>query len=95
MLDSEGYIKLDDFSSAKEVSGRTFTQIGTPHYMSPEIISGKGYRWSTDYWSFGVILYEMLTGVLPFGDSLKDPFKIYESILKRKFCTSRARALSN
>ena len=43
MIDYEGYLKLIDFGTAKILSGRTFTVVGTPHYMAPEIIIGKGY----------------------------------------------------
>ena len=38
------------------VKSRTFTIIGTPHYMAPEVISGKGYTFSVDLWSVGMIL---------------------------------------
>lgn len=46
MVDDKGYLKLIDMGTAKEVKnhGKTFTIIGTPHYMAPEIISGKGYN---------------------------------------------------
>ena len=37
--------------------GKTFTIIGTPNYMAPEIISGKGYSYSVDLWSLGIVLY--------------------------------------
>jgi len=37
---------------------KTYTLIGTPHYMAPEVISGKGYSFSVDYWSLGICLFE-------------------------------------
>ena len=60
--------RLIDFGISKIVSGRTFSLVGTPHYMSPEIIEGKGYTKTADYWSLGIIIYEMVCGSLPFGD---------------------------
>jgi cGMP-dependent protein kinase len=53
ILDEDGYTKIIDFGAAKIVSGRTFTILGTPHYMAPEIVLGKGYTFSTDIWSLG------------------------------------------
>jgi len=46
---------------------RTFTIIGTPHYMAPEVISGKGYSTNIDLWSVGICLYEFMCGYVPFG----------------------------
>jgi len=40
-----------------------------PHYISPEIIIGENYGFSSDYWSIGICIYELLCGGLPFGDS--------------------------
>ena len=51
MIDDEGYVKLINFSIAKVVKGRTYTMIGTPHYMAPEVIIGQGYSSSADLWS--------------------------------------------
>mmetsp|Transcript_29488 Transcript_29488/g.5330 ORF Transcript_29488/g.5330 Transcript_29488/m.5330 type:complete len:134 (+) Transcript_29488:179-580(+) len=62
MIDEYGFPKLIDFGSAKIINGRTFTIIGTPHYMAPEIILGKGYSQSADIWSMGIILYELVIG---------------------------------
>ena len=49
MVDEDGYPKLIDFGRAKIVQGRTYTVVGTPHYMAPEVIVGKGYSLAADY----------------------------------------------
>ena len=81
MVDSNGYIKLIDFGTSKIVQGRTYTLVGTPHYMAPEVIVGKGYGKYADLWSVGVCLYEFLCGQVPFGEEEEDPYEIYERIL--------------
>ena len=93
-MDEQGYLKLVDFGTAKVLKGRTFTTIGTPHYMAPEVILGKGYGLSADIWSVGVMLYEFLCGGVPFGEDEDDPFKIYEKILREnlRWPSSIARA---
>merc|ERR1719476_207717 len=74
MLDAAGYLKLIDFGSAKKLDPsclRTFTMVGTPHYMAPEVMKQKGYGTDVDVWALGVILYELVCGYLPFGDNLE------------------------
>jgi cGMP-dependent protein kinase len=61
---------------------RTYTVIGTPHYMAPEVILGQGYSVSVDYWSLGIILYEFLFGMVPFGENYDDPTEIYQEIVQ-------------
>ncbi|GAB4821286.1 hypothetical protein N2152v2_008332 [Parachlorella kessleri] len=70
LLDSEGHIRVSDFGLAKgkmqSEETRSNSFIGTMEYMSPEIIAGRGHSKSADWWSVGVLLYEMLCGVAPF-----------------------------
>ena len=84
MIDDQGYPKLIDFGTAKFVEGRTFTIVGTPHYMAPEVILGKGYGMSADMWSFGCMAYEFICGQVPFGEDLEDAYKVYEAVLTSK-----------
>ena len=82
MLDHEGFPKLIDFGTAKFIDGRTFTIVGTPAYMAPEVLSGKGYTITADYWSLGIMVYEFLAAGLPFGmDDEPDPMAIMDLIL--------------
>ncbi|OMJ90745.1 hypothetical protein SteCoe_6822 [Stentor coeruleus] len=82
MIDARGYVKLIDFGSAKITKGRTYTLIGSPHYIAPEAIVGKGYNKAADVWSLGVCLFEFLCGRVPFGEDFEDPYDIYEAILE-------------
>ncbi|KAK6589661.1 cyclic nucleotide (cGMP)-dependent kinase with 3 cNMP binding domains and a Ser Thr kinase domain [Cryptosporidium xiaoi] len=84
LLDSQGYIKLIDFGCAKKLIGRSYTLVGTPHYMAPEVILGKGYNLSCDSWAIGVCLYEFLCGKLPFGIDAVDHLEIFRDILTSK-----------
>lgn len=85
----QGYPKLIDFGTAKVVTGRTYSTVGTPQYMAPEIIQGEGYGIEVDYWSLGIILYDLLCGNIPFGD-LDDPIKIYDKILAEEIIYPRS-----
>lgn len=82
MVDLAGYPKLIDFGTAKIIDDRTFTLVGTPHYMAPEIIKGTGYSFAADIWSMGIMLFEFICGCVPFGDEEEDPYKIYSKILE-------------
>ncbi|CAL8338260.1 unnamed protein product [Lota lota] len=81
MLDQDGHIKIADFGMCKEnVFGenKATTFCGTPDYIAPEILLGQKYTFSVDWWSFGVLVYEMLIGQSPFqGD---DEDQLFESI---------------
>lgn len=89
MIDSDGYPKLIDFGTAKFLNGRTFTITGTPHYMAPEVILGKGYGLAVDMYSLGVMLYEFVCGGLPFGEEEEEPYAIYERVLEHRLLFPR------
>jgi len=81
LLDNSGYVKLVDFGFAKKLQGRkTWTFCGTPEYVAPEVILNKGHDIAADYWSLGVLMFELLTGTPPFTGG--DPMKTYNIILK-------------
>ncbi len=78
LIDEEGYCKIVDLGFAKVVETKTFTLVGTPEYLAPEIIMSKGYDKAVDYWAFGVLLFELAVGRSPFylrGSSQIDLFK--------------------
>ena len=70
LVDSDGHIRLTDFGLSKagleKTGGRTESFCGTPEYLAPEIIKDKNYGFSVDWYSFGLVLYEMLSGINPF-----------------------------
>ena len=83
LINKNGYLKLTDFGFAKQLENeKTYTLCGTPEYLAPEIILNKGHGKAVDWWTLGILLYEMLVGIDPFSDD--DPMKTYQKILKGK-----------
>ena len=82
LIHKSGYLKLTDFGFAKIIEGRTYTLCGTPEYLAPEIILNKGHGKPVDWWTCGILLYEMIAGIDPFSDD--DPMMVYQKILKGK-----------
>ncbi|XP_061047507.1 cGMP-dependent protein kinase 2 [Eubalaena glacialis] len=82
ILDAEGYLKLVDFGFAKKIGSgqKTWTFCGTPEYVAPEVILNKGHDFSVDFWSLGILVYELLTGNPPFSGI--DQMMTYNLILK-------------
>ena len=83
MIDTNGYLKMIDFGTAKVLKDYTSTIIGTPHYIAPEILQGKGYSLSCDFWSLGICMYEIFYGMYPFGHTANEVIDIYKEVLKK------------
>ncbi|XGW23627.1 hypothetical protein V3C99_005669 [Haemonchus contortus] len=85
LLDADGHIKVTDFGLSKESidnEKKTYSFCGTIEYMAPEVINRRGHSCAADFWSLGVLMFEMLTGHLPFqGHDRKDTMT---QILKAK-----------
>ena len=80
----DGHIVLTDFGFAKiiEPGMRTYTLCGTPEYIAPEVLLNKGHAKPVDWWTLGILTYEMIVGQPPFCD--EDPMGIYQKILAGK-----------
>uniref|UniRef100_A0AAQ5YWN0 non-specific serine/threonine protein kinase n=1 Tax=Amphiprion ocellaris TaxID=80972 RepID=A0AAQ5YWN0_AMPOC len=99
LLDEEGHIKLTDFGLSKESidhENKAYSFCGTVEYMAPEVVNRRGHTHSADWWSYGVLMFEMLTGTLPFQG--KDRKETMTMILKAKlgmpqFLSSEAQSL--
>ena len=89
-LDDKLELKIGDFGLIAKLTNnkeRRKTICGTPCYMAPEIYEPdeKGYSFEVDIWSIGVIIFNLLTGQLPFYDENKDRFIIQQKIIEGNF----------
>ena len=77
------WIKLIDFGTSIHLLKKncTNTITGTPHYIAPEVLLGKEYNFSCDYWSLGILTYEIFYGFFPFGDGADEPMDVYKEVL--------------
>ncbi|XP_057475724.1 serine/threonine-protein kinase AtPK2/AtPK19-like [Actinidia eriantha] len=98
LLDADGHAMLTDFGLAKQFdeNTRSNSMCGTIEYMSPEIVLGKGHDKAADWWSVGILLFEMLTGKPPFIGGNRG--RVQEKIIKDKiklpaYLTSDAHSL--
>ena len=82
-LSNASYIKVCDFGFAKKVLDRTYTLCGTPEYLAPELVLGKGHNRGVDIWALGILVYEMLFQFTPFADhNAADHMVICKNIVK-------------
>lgn len=80
MLDSTGHIKLADFGFAKRLTSSTASFCGTPDYIAYEIVMNRSYAFAVDWWSLGVLVFELNSGKTPFRAD--DSEGIYTNIQK-------------
>merc|ERR1712187_606769 len=78
LLNKDGRVKLTDMGLAKVVVGKTFTTCGTPVYFAPELLASKGYTEAVDWWTLGILNFELLAGYPPFD--APSPQQIYQRI---------------
>jgi protein kinase A len=82
MIDATGYPMLIDFGFAKVVHDKTYTLCGTPGYLPPEVVMTRGHNISADHWSFGILVYEMLTSENPFYYQGMDQMTLFRCIVQ-------------
>eukprot|EP01064_Diplonema_japonicum_P017964 TRINITY_DN2648_c0_g1_i1.p1 TRINITY_DN2648_c0_g1~~TRINITY_DN2648_c0_g1_i1.p1 ORF type:complete len:601 (+),score=169.24 TRINITY_DN2648_c0_g1_i1:34-1836(+) len=84
LLDVKGNAKLADFGLSRPLAwgDRATTFIGTPEYMAPEMINGQPYSYAVDWWAYGVVCFNLLTGEHAFGQGSDVPDQVWKSILE-------------
>lgn len=80
LLNEKGHIKLTDMGLAKVVVGKTYTTCGTPDYFAPELIASTGHTNAVDWWTLGILTFELMGGHPPFESAY--PMQIYQKVAK-------------
>ncbi|CAJ1338704.1 unnamed protein product [Effrenium voratum] len=80
LLTEEGHLKLTDMGLAKFVIGKTYTTCGTPDYFAPELIASTGHTNAVDWWTLGILTFELMSGRPPFESAY--PMQIYAKVTK-------------
>lgn len=84
LVQNSGYIKLTDFGFCKRLKpwDRTYTLCGTPEYMAPEVILNVGHGRAADFYTLGILAYELAIGRPPFMDA--DTYNVFKMVLREK-----------
>jgi len=81
LLNHKGHLKLADFDLSKVVTtGKTFTTCGTPDYFAPEMVQGSGHTRAVDWWTLGVLIFELMSGSCPFEDDSE--LQIFDNVMQ-------------
>lgn len=78
LLTERGGLKLADMDCAKFLIGKTYTTCGTPEYFAPEVIASSGHSFAVDWWSLGILAFELMSGTTPFAGNT--PMDIYSKV---------------
>lgn len=89
LINKDGYPVIVDLGFAKEVPDKTFTLCGTPWYIAPEVILGRGHDKACDHWSWAILVHEMVSGDTPFASSGSDQMTLFKAIVRGNFKISR------
>lgn len=85
LIDASGYPVIVDFGFAKYCPEKTYTFVGTPNYVAPELITNGGHNRSVDFWALGVTVYEMITGENPFFFEDMDQASLFHTICQEEY----------
>lgn len=97
LINATGQVKLTDMGLAKVVVGMTFTTCGTPDYFAPELCAGKGHSLPVDWWTLGILAFELMVGRPPFDAAtpMQTYTKVARGIHKAPFPSSMDQTLQS
>ncbi|GIL47112.1 hypothetical protein Vafri_4022 [Volvox africanus] len=88
LVGANGALKLGDLGLGRQLSEQTmeaFSKVGTPYYVSPEVVRGAGYDWKSDVWSMGCLLYELACLRSPFEMEGANLYDVFQKISKGEY----------